>query len=230
MPLLRTEPRRKTVMQDATTEGMTATEGAEGQERDVKTGNSANLSKDSNRNTGRKNRRAAMRPSITAGNIAATGKIMAALLFALLCQACSQPVKEYSFATLNRIKGWQNDTGAVLAFDMTDTTNACELYIVGEIATGRTIQKEKGYPVNITFAAPDGTYYTDSVFLPLYTGKEGGIISHTSNGIMEIEWPYRKNIYNKIPGQWKIIFTKGDTLEDYSNIIGLGIYCKQKEL
>jgi hypothetical protein len=209
---------------------MTATEGAEGQERDVKTGNSANLSKDSNRNTGRKNRRAAMRPSITAGNIAATGKIMAALLFALLCQACSQPVKEYSFATLNRIKGWQNDTGAVLAFDMTDTTNACELYIVGEIATGRTIQKEKGYPVNITFAAPDGTYYTDSVFLPLYTGKEGGIISHTSNGIMEIEWPYRKNIYNKIPGQWKIIFTKGDTLEDYSNIIGLGIYCKQKEL
>ena len=171
-----------------------------------------------------------MRPSITAGNIAATGKIMAALLFALLCQACSQPVKEYSFATLNRIKGWQNDTGAVLSFDMTDTTNACELYIVGEIATGRTIQKEKGYPVNITFAAPDGTYYTDSVFLPLYTGKEGGITSHTSNGIMEIEWPYRKNIYNKIPGQWKIIFTKGDTLEDYSNIIGLGIYCKQKEL
>jgi hypothetical protein len=171
-----------------------------------------------------------MRPSITAGSIAAARKIMAALLFALFCQACSQPVKEYSFATLNRIKGWQNDTGAVLAFDMTDTTNACELYIVGEIATGRTIQKEKGYPVNITFAAPDGTNYTDSVFLPLYTGKEGGIISHTSNGIMEIEWPYRKNIYNKIPGQWKIIFTKGDTLEDYSNILGLGIHCKQKEL
>ena len=170
-----------------------------------------------------------MRLKETITGIATAGKVLAAMVLAHISLACSQPVKEYSFATLNRLKGWQNDTGAVLTFDMTDTINACELYIAGEITTKRTIEKEKGYPVHITLVAPNGTRYTDSLFLPLYTGEKDGV-SHTSHGIREIEWPYRKNIYNKIPGQWKIIFTKGDTLEDYSNIIGLGIHCKQKEL
>lgn len=168
-----------------------------------------------------------LRGSIT--GIAAAGKILAAMVLAHICLACSQPVKEYSFATLNRLKGWQNDTGAVIYFDMTDTLNACELYIVGEITTKRTVEKEKGYPVHITLVAPNGTHYKDSLFLPLYTGEKDGV-SRTSHGIREIEWPYRKNIYNKIPGQWSIILTKGAPQEDYSNIIGLGIHCKQKEL
>ncbi|MBO5700296.1 MAG: hypothetical protein J6U83_04865 [Bacteroidales bacterium] len=170
-----------------------------------------------------------MRLKGTITGYAAAGKILGASIIASVCLACSQPVKEYSFATLNRLKGWQEDTGAVLTFDMTDTINACELYIVGEITTKRTVEKEKGYPVHITLVAPNGTHYTDSLFLPLYTGEKDGV-SRTSHGIREIEWTYRKNIYNKIPGQWSIILTKGDPQEDYSNIIGLGIHCKQKEL
>ena len=49
-------------------------------------------------------------------------------------------------------------------------------------------------------------------------------------GAFTIELPADKNIDNKLPGQWSILLTKGDPQEDYSNIIGLGIHCKQKEL
>ncbi len=47
--------------------------------------------------------------------------------------------------------------------------------------------------------------------------------SRTSHGIRVIEWPYRKNIYNRKPGKWRMILTKSDTTENYSNIIGIGV-------
>ena len=227
--LLQTVRARRTTAEDATTGEMTATAEATDQERDARTGNTRETGKPKADNLNKESRKTAMRLRGSITGIAAAGKILAAMVLAHICLACSQPVKEYSFATLNRLKGWQNDTGAVIYFDMTDTLNACELYIVGEITTKRTVEKEKGYPVHITLVAPNGTHYKDSLFLPLYTGEKDGV-SRTSHGIREIEWPYRKNIYNKIPGQWSIILTKGAPQEDYSNIIGLGIHCKQKEL
>ncbi len=147
----------------------------------------------------------------------------------LTCAGCSEPVKEYSYLNLNRLKGWQQETPLSLTFDMVDTTNACELHIVGEIAIKRSIAQEKGYPVNITLIAPDGVHYRDSVTLPLNVSTDRET-SRKYNGIKEIVWPYRKNIYNKKPGRWQIIFTKGCKDTDYSNIIGIGVHCKQKTL
>lgn len=156
-------------------------------------------------------------------------KCMAAFAAVLAAAGCSQPVRDYSYINLNRLAGWKGDTEITLNFDMVDTTGACGLYIVGEIAIKRSIGKEKnGYPVHITLISPDSTRYTDSITLPLNVLSEDGI-SRTSHGVKEIEWPYRKNIYNKMPGQWSMVLTKASEDVDYSNIIGLGVHCKQSK-
>lgn len=147
----------------------------------------------------------------------------------LLYGGCTQPVKEYSYRNLNRLKGWHDNTPLRFNLDMVDTAHACELYIVGEIAIKRSIVQEKGYPLKITLIAPDGIHYSDSVILPLNVSSDREV-SRKSNGVKEIVWPYRKNIHNKKPGQWEIILSKGDAGTDYSNIIGLGVHCKQQTL
>lgn len=148
------------------------------------------------------------------------------LVFAMLA-GCSEPVKDYSYHNLNRLKGWAKNQPVTLEVQMPDSTKACQLYIVGEIKTKRTIDKEKGYPINILFTAPDSLMYRDSVNLPVNVVTDN-TISRTSHGIRVIEWPYRKNIHNTKPGKWSITLTHGDTTENYSNIIGIGVYCKQK--
>ena len=130
------------------------------------------------------------------------------------------------YANLNRLKGWYEDVPLKMTFEMLDTLGESELYLIGEIETKRSMGKKRGYPLHLTFIAPDSTCYTDSITLPLNV-IQNGKISKTSHGIKEIVWPYRKNIYNKIPGKWEVVITKGDPSEDYSNIIGLGIHCKQ---
>lgn len=151
------------------------------------------------------------------------------LLALLLVYGCSQPVQDYAYKSLNRLKGWQENIPITLEFDMADTTAPCELYIVGEIAIKRSIGKNIGYPVNITLIAPDSTQYSDYAILPLHVIRDGET-SRKSHGVMEIEWPYRKNIYNRKPGQWTMVITQSDAATDYSNIIGLGVHCKQNRL
>ena len=154
--------------------------------------------------------------------------IIAWILLLAVAAGCKQPVNDYSYINLNRLKGWEGETALNLHFDMVDTTGACELYIAGEIVVQRTTGEEKGYPINLTFIAPDSTSWEDSVFLPLNVKRDSDI-TITSHGIKSIEWPYRKNIHNPIPGEWTVIITKGDSEADYSNIVGLGIYCKQQK-
>lgn len=153
------------------------------------------------------------------------------LLFALLlvCGCSQPPVRDYTYKNLNRLKGWRENIPITLEFDMTDTISPCELYIVGEIAIKRSIGKSIGYPVNITLIAPDSTQYSDSATLPLHVVRDGET-SRKSHGVMEIEWPYRKNIYNRKPGQWTMVISQSDAATDYSNIIGLGVHCKQNRL
>lgn len=155
--------------------------------------------------------------------------LLAAMLLAFAAGCSRKPVLDYSYVTLDRIKGWYGNTPVELEFDMVDTVGASELYIAGEIATKRTLDKKRGYHINIMLEAPDGNFYTDTLLLPLHV-KEDGVTSSTSHGIKEVVWPYRKNIYNKIPGRWKMTITKGDTAADYTNIIGLGVHCKQDRI
>lgn len=154
--------------------------------------------------------------------------IIAGVLLLMIATGCSRPVNDYSYINLNRLKGWEGETALTLHFDMVDTTGACELYIAGEIVVKRTAGGETGYPINLTFIAPDSTRYSDAVFLPLHVEHDKEI-TITSHGVKSIEWPYRKNIHNPIPGEWKVIITKGDSTSDYSDIVGLGIYCKQRK-
>lgn len=153
--------------------------------------------------------------------------LLVALFGAILLIGCTRPVMDYSYLNLNRLKGWKENTHLHLNFEMPDSSVACELYIVGEIATKRTIEKGKGYPIDIVLVSPDSVRYTDTIILPTnVVADEHTTI--TSHGIRVIEWPYRKNIYNRKPGKWSIILTKGDTTVNYSNIIGIGVCCKQK--
>lgn len=146
----------------------------------------------------------------------------------LICSCTSRPVVDYAYVNLDRFHGWSGEEDVTLLFDMTDTTGACELYITGEVATGRSTAEKKGLPLRILLTSPCGIQYRDSVTLPLRV-LEDGRSGKTSHGVREIVWPYRKNIYNKIPGQWTITLSKGDENEDYSNILGLGIHCKQNK-
>ena len=155
--------------------------------------------------------------------------LIAVLLLAIVAGCTQKPVLDYSYVNLNRIKGWNTSDPVLLEFDMADTTGASELYITGEIAIKRTPDKMRGYPINIKLIAPDGSSYADTILLPLHVINDSKV-SRTSHGIREIVWPYRKNIYNKIPGRWNMEITKGDTAVDYSNIIGLGIHCKQNRI
>ena len=165
---------------------------------------------------GRRNRKGAMRHK---------GIILGALLL-MIAAGCTRPVHSSSYINLNRLSGWKENTPLKLTFEMTDTLGESELYLIGEIATKRTAEDKVGYPIALTFLAPDSTCYTDTVTLPLHVIQDGKI-ARTSHGIKEIEWPYRKNIYNKIPGIWEVTISKADTLDDYTNLIGLGIRCKQ---
>lgn len=146
----------------------------------------------------------------------------------LICSCTSRPVVDYAYVNLDRIHGWSGDEDVTLQFEMADTTGACALYITGEVATGRSMAEKRGLPICITLTAPDGTQYRDSVTLPLRV-LEDGRSGKTSHGVREIVWPYRKNIYNKVPGQWTMTLSKGDGNEDYSNILGLGVHCKQNK-
>ena len=151
--------------------------------------------------------------------------ILGAMLL-MIAAGCTRPVHESSYINLNRLKGWETNTPLKLTFEMRDTVGESELYLIGEIATKRSVENRTGYPIILTFTAPDSTMYTDTITLPLHVIQDGKI-ARTSHGIKEIEWPYRKNIYNKIPGMWELSISKTDTLDDYSNIIGIGIRCKQ---
>ena len=148
------------------------------------------------------------------------------VLLLMIAAGCTRPVQRSSYINLNRLSGWEENTPLKLTFEMTDTIGESELYLIGEIATKRSVEGKVGYPIKLTFVAPDSTCYTDSITLPLHVIQDGKI-ARTSHGIKEIEWPYRKNIYNKIPGIWEVTVSKGDPSNDYSNIIGLGIRCKQ---
>lgn len=154
--------------------------------------------------------------------------LLAAAIMTMAASCTTKPVHDYAYANLNRFYGWKGNTVVTLNFDMTDTTGACELYIIGEVATQRSSSRKQALPINIILTAPGGKQYTDSVSLPLHV-IEDGKRGKTSHGVREIVWPYRKNIYNRIPGRWSITFSKGDSTEDYSNILGLGIHCKQKK-
>ena len=151
--------------------------------------------------------------------------ILGAMLL-MIAAGCTRPVQESSYINLNRLKGWKKNTPLKFTFEMRDTVGESELYLIGEIATKRSVENRTGYPIILTFTTPDSTIYADTITLPLHVIQDGKI-ARTSHGIKEIEWPYRKNIYNKIPGMWEVTITKADTLDDYSNIIGLGIRCKQ---
>ena len=151
--------------------------------------------------------------------------ILGAMLL-MIAAGCTRPVQESSYINLNRLKGWEKNTPLKLTFEMRDTVGESELYLIGEIATKRSVENRTGYPIILTFTTPDSTMYADTITLPLHVIQDGKI-ARTSHGIKEIEWPYRKNIYNKIPGMWEVSISKADTLDDYSNIIGIGIRCKQ---
>ena len=98
--------------------------------------------------------------------------IIAWILLLTVAAGCKKPVNDYSYINLNRLKGWEGETALNLHFDMVDTTGACELYIAGEIVVQRTTGEEKGYPINLTFIAPDNTSWEDSVFLPLNVKRD----------------------------------------------------------
>lgn len=155
-----------------------------------------------------------------------SNRVVIIILALITLTGCREPVRDYYFTAIDKGRGWADDAPISLEVDMTDTLAPCELYFVGEVILQGGYCEVEGYPVGIKLISPAGRQFSDTLILPLNV-KWGDGVSRTFGGVKEIEWPYRKNIYNKNAGRWRVILSKIDKNRDYSSLIGIGIYCKQ---
>lgn len=150
---------------------------------------------------------------------------IAIILLVCCAQSQSQPAKDYVFKTLNPVKGWEKNVPISFSLDLTDTIHTCEIYFSAQIKNNRNLNNISGFPVEVCLKSPAGGYYYNNIILPLNVTQQEGVY-RLSHGIMEIEWPFIKNINNKESGTWQIIIKQTGNPNIYKNIIGLGACCK----
>ncbi|MEG1692585.1 MAG: hypothetical protein RR312_04250 [Bacteroidales bacterium] len=154
---------------------------------------------------------------------AITGLIIIVILFCGCAK--NKPNRDYTYISLNPIKGWEN--GILLNFnlELSDTANIYAIYFTTQIKDNQDINSISGFPVDVCIMSPKGDKYYNSVILPLNVMQKKKIY-HLSNGVIEIEWPYLKNIKNKESGIWKLTLKQTQSANIYKNIIGFGASCK----
>jgi hypothetical protein len=140
-------------------------------------------------------------------------------------QPQSQPAKDYVYTTLNPVKGWEKNTPLFFSLDLTDTIHTCEIYFSAQIKNDRNLNNSNGFPVEVCLKSPGGVYYYNNVVLPINVTQTEGVY-RLSHGIIEIEWPFIKNIKNKESGTWQITIKQTGNPNIYKNIIGFGACCK----
>lgn len=150
-------------------------------------------------------------------------------IFILVATACRQPVKTSDFRELHVFRGWESSV--VFTIEMTDTVHWQEMSVCAQFSNEKNIHSFEKIPIVIHLVSPAGNQYADTVSFPLHVIPDNHFYTN-ENGLISIQWPYRKNIRNKEPGSWTItLIPNGKTGENsiYQNIIGLGISCKKEE-
>ncbi len=160
-------------------------------------------------------------------NISANSPAAIIFLFsAILLYGCGRPVKDYGYISMNPVRGWEKGRDLTFSLEMEDTVNIYSIYFTSRIKNNRSINDINGFPVNVIFRSPDGQYYSDTISLPLNIIQKRKLYRMT-NGIMEIEWPYLKNIRNDRSGTWHITIRQTTKTDIYKNIIGFGVCSKE---
>lgn len=140
----------------------------------------------------------------------------------------TQPQKEYTYITLSPLSGWEKEKKLSFKLDLTDTAAVYEIYFTAQIKNNQNINECNGFPVEICFTSPKGVNYHNSVSLPINVIQKQELYK-LSHGIIEIEWPYIKNIKNKEGGIWHLSLQQTAPQNIYKNIIGFGVRCKKTE-
>lgn len=161
----------------------------------------------------------------------ASGIIRTALLYVvaiLLLSGCGKPLRDYGYISMNPAKGWEKNRNLEFTLDMKgDTVHTYAIYFTAEIRNSPDINEMNAFPVKVIFESPYRETYSNIVSLPInVTQKEE--LYRLSKGIMEIEWPYLKNIRNKTDGTWRITIKQTANPAIYKNITGFGVCYKQE--
>lgn len=152
--------------------------------------------------------------------------IFATILTILLYGCKNKPEKNFSVFSFNPNIGWNNNDTIKLEIDLSDTLSSIDLYFMGEIKYNDELKNTPHYPLKIFLTAPTGEVFVDTLRLPTNI-IDNTDIKRVSNGIMDVEWPYRRNVYNKLSGRWKIDVVKNCYKTDYANLISFGITYKK---
>lgn len=161
----------------------------------------------------------------------ASGIIRTAILYvsaALLLYGCGKPLRDYGYISMHPAKGWEKHENLEFTLDMKgDTAHTYAIYFTAEIKNNPDINEINAFPVEVIFESPYRETYSNIISLPInVTQKEE--LYRMSKGIMEIEWPYLKNIRNKTDGTWRITIKQMANPDIYKNITGFGICYKQE--
>lgn len=152
-------------------------------------------------------------------------------LFAVLgcCCGCNEkPAQDYDYISLSPTAGWQKGEELTFSLQMEDTLRTYALYFTGQIRNTRLLSDMNAFPAKVTIQSPSGKQYSSIISLPLNITQQRGHY-RLSNGIMEIEWPFLRNVRNRECGIWKITLTQTAEAEIYKNITGLGISYKEEQ-
>lgn len=161
----------------------------------------------------------------------ASGIIRTVLLYVvavLLLSGCGKPRRDYGYISMNPAKGWEKNRNLEFTLDMKgDTVHTYAICFTAEIRNNPDINEINAFPVEVIFESPYRETYSNIVSLPInVTQKEE--VYRLSKGIMEIEWPYLRNIRNKTDGTWRITVKQTANPAIYKNITGFGICYKQE--
>ena len=147
---------------------------------------------------------------------------------ALLLYGCGKPMRDYGYISMNPAKGWEKNKELVFTLDMKgDTAHTYAIYFTAEIKNNQRINEINAFPVEVIFESPYRETYSNIISLPInVTQKEE--LYRLSKGIMEIEWPYLRNIRNKTDGTWRITIKQTANPDIYRNITGFGVCYKEE--
>lgn len=150
------------------------------------------------------------------------------LAAAIFLYGCTQPRNDYKYICFNPIKGWEKEVPIIFNLDLTDTVNIQEIYFTAKIKHNENLNNINGFPIEVCFKSPKGNNYYSMVSLPINVIQKNEIY-RLSQGVIEIEWPFIKNIKNKESGIWQLTIKQTGVADTYKNIIGFGACCKENK-
>lgn len=143
----------------------------------------------------------------------------------LLC-GCAKPAKDYDYISLSPASGWKEGENLTLSLNLEDTVHTYALYLTARIRNTQALNEINAFPTEVALRSPSGRRYSSIVTLPLNVIQKREHYRQ-SNGMMEIEWPFLKNVRNREIGTWQITLRQTAGADIYKSITGFGVSYKK---